>query len=107
MQSTPISQVDKSRKSFERHQNKHDTLVSCTCMIVLLILPFIFGQIVTQWDQSTMNIIAKELVKTNQRLDEIKNIPIGNFEEKLTKQVVKIEKNSLLNFFFGEFLVRT
>lgn len=34
-----------------------------------------------------MNTIVKELAKTNQRLNEIKDIPIKNFEEKLTKQV--------------------
>jgi hypothetical protein len=46
---TPISQDLKPRKRFERHRNKDDTLVSCTCLVVLLILPFIFGQIVPQW----------------------------------------------------------
>ena len=34
-----------------------------------------------------MNQIAKELAKTNQRLNEIRDIPIGNFEEKLTTQI--------------------
>ena len=38
-------------------------------------------------DRLTMSEIAKELVKTNHRLHEITDIPIANFEEKLTKQV--------------------
>jgi hypothetical protein len=39
-----------------------------------------------------MNTIAKELVKTNQRLNEIQNFPMENFQEKLTKQVRNIRK---------------
>jgi len=66
-------------------------LVSCTCLIVLLTLSFIFGQIVLQWSQPTMNTIAKELVKTNQRLNEIKDIPIG----KITKQLEEKLKNMI------------
>jgi hypothetical protein len=46
-------------------------------------------------DQPTMNQIAKELVKTNQRLTEIGDIPIGNFEEKLTKQIDEKLQNML------------
>jgi hypothetical protein len=103
-----ISQDIKPRKRFERHQNKNDILVSCTCLIVFLSLSFILGQIVTQWgtinlfiflvdldnlllliDQHTMNTITKELIKTNQRLNEIQDFPNGNFEEKLTKNVEK------------------
>lgn len=39
-----------------------------------------------------MNMIARELVKTNQRLNEIKEIPIGHFEKELTKRVKRQRK---------------
>ena len=34
-----------------------------------------------------MKRISKELDRTNQRLNEVQDIPIENIEEKLTKQV--------------------
>ncbi|CAF0788551.1 unnamed protein product [Adineta ricciae] len=37
--------------------------------------------------QSTMKRISKELDRTNQRLNEVQDIPIENIEEKLTKQL--------------------
>jgi hypothetical protein len=77
-----------------------------------LTLPFIFGRFITPWgkiddddcfhnrkflslDQPTMNQIANELVKTNQRLNEIRDIPIGNLEEKLTKQIEEKLQNMI------------
>ncbi|UJR23413.1 hypothetical protein I4U23_026420 [Adineta vaga] len=78
-----LSTNTKSSKRIEIN----DTFISCTCIMVLLIFSFILGQIVAQWDQSTMNRISKELDKTNQRLNEVQDIPSGNIEEKLAKQL--------------------
>jgi len=50
-----------------------------------------------------MNKIADELVITNQRLNEVKDIPIGNIEEKITKQV-ELVINYLFDFLRGFFL---
>lgn len=44
-------------------------------------------------DQSNMLELGRELQKTNQRLDEIKVVSIGNFEKTLTEQVMLIKKN--------------
>ncbi|CAF1669222.1 unnamed protein product [Adineta ricciae] len=74
------------RRSSQRFDS-NDTFISCTCIMVLLIFSFILGQIVAQWDQSTMKRISKELDRTNQRLNEVQDIPIENIEEKLTKQL--------------------
>ncbi|CAF1105910.1 unnamed protein product [Adineta steineri] len=80
-QSSYISQ------SIEQYHNKTNTLISCTCIILLLTVSFILGQSVKQWDHSTMNKIVKELDKTNQRLNELQEIPYKNIEEKLNKQL--------------------
>ncbi len=37
------------RKSVEQYQNRNSRLVSYTCLIALLMLPFIFGRIITPW----------------------------------------------------------
>ena len=42
-------------------------------------------------DRSSMVEIARELQKTNERLDEIKVVSIGNFERTLTAQVIEIK----------------
>lgn len=46
-------------------------------------------------DQSNMLELGRELQKTNQRLDEIKVVSIGNFEKTLTEQVMFAKKNKL------------
>jgi hypothetical protein len=51
-----------------------------------------------------MNKIAQELVITNQRLNEVKDIPIGNIEEKITKQV-ELVINYLFDFRRGFFFI--
>jgi hypothetical protein len=51
-----------------------------------------------------MNKIAKELVITNQRLNEVKDIPIGNIEEKITKQV-ELLRNYLFDCLLGLFFI--
>jgi hypothetical protein len=48
-----------------------------------------------------MNTIVGELVKTNQRLNEIRDIPLGNLEETLTKRVEQLKKTSCLISFLG------
>jgi hypothetical protein len=49
--------------------------------------------------------ITKELDTTNQRLNDLKDIPTGNIEEKLTKRVELFVYN-YFNFFSLLFLVR-
>ncbi len=48
IQSTPISHGVKPRKHFERHQNENHIWVLCTCVMGLLTLAFILGQINAQ-----------------------------------------------------------
>ena len=45
---TSIPQKNKSWKHFRWQPNNSDTLVSCTCLLVLFTLPFLFGQILIQ-----------------------------------------------------------
>lgn len=107
--SDKIPSTPDSHKPQKRRENQTDTLVSCTCVMVLLSLSFILGQMIAQWgmiievfllnlnsfilfiDQPTLNTISNELIKTNQRLSVIKDIPIKDFEQKLTKQVKPID----------------
>lgn len=65
---------------------------------MIFILKFVFY---SKLDQPSLNLLARELMKTNQRLNEIKEIPIGKFEQKLTKQLedkLKLLINEQLNF---------
>ena len=43
-----------------------------------------------------INRIVEELNKTNQRLNKVKDIPMGNIEEKLTRQVELLKTKSLI-----------
>lgn len=51
-----VSQEIKLRKCVEQYDNKNNRLVSCTCLIVLLTLSFIFGRIITPWGKMMIDL---------------------------------------------------
>ncbi|CAF0850404.1 unnamed protein product [Rotaria sp. Silwood1] len=85
--STPTFQEIKPQKCFEQHKNKNNISISYVYIIIFLVLPFILGHIVTRWDQSMITKVVEELVKTNQRFNNVKDMRMGNVEEALTKQL--------------------
>jgi len=54
--------IQSTPKQFERYENKTNTLVSCTCLIVLLTVSFIFGQIVIQWGEISLLFVLSGYV---------------------------------------------
>ncbi|CAF0865259.1 unnamed protein product [Rotaria sordida] len=96
IQSSSILQEIKPQKYFEQYKNKNNISISCIYIIVFLAFSFILGHIVTRWDQSMITKVAEELIKTNQRLYHIKDIPMGNnIEEKFTKQLEEKLQNMI------------
>ena len=60
-----------SHESVEQYQNRNSRLVSYTCLIVLLMLPFIFGRFITPWGKMIASIfIASSLVFIRSTNDE-------------------------------------
>ena len=52
IQSMPIYQDIQSEKYLKGHQNKTNPSISCLSILVVLIVPFILGQVVAQWSKS-------------------------------------------------------
>ncbi|CAM4744978.1 unnamed protein product [Rotaria magnacalcarata] len=84
--SIPMSEQSKLHNRIEGRQHNNNISISCIYIIVFFTLPIMLGHFVTRWDQSTITKIVDELTKMNQRLNGIKYIPLGNIQEKLTKQ---------------------